>query len=147
MTNPPANPDLKALFQELREKDEGRAPSFEQLMAGVREDAAGAGARPGPVAARHRRKRAFPRLAWGGSLLAAAAAGAALLLLPGRGTSDAEFVTAVRSYSTDPAGGAWRSPTDALLALPGSEVLSTLPSIGGRQWPVISGANPRSNQL
>lgn len=145
MTNQPQDPDLRALFRELREEDEGRAPSFQELWAGVRGRAPDGGA--GRGGGRRVRGHIPRRLAWGGSLLAAAAATAALLLLPARGGSDAEFVTAVRSFSANTAGGAWRSPTDALLALPGSDVLTKRPNIGGGQWPATSGTNPRSNQL
>jgi hypothetical protein len=86
------------------------------------------------------------RLAWGGSLLAAAAA-AFLILLPSRRTSEAEFVQVVQMFSADPASGAWRSPTDALLDLPGNEVLSTIPTIGSKQWILGPSADRRRNEL
>ena len=144
MTSQPRDPDLRGLFQKLLEEDRRGAPSFQEVMAGARKGAHTEGSwAPG------REKSWSPitrRLTWGGSLLAAAAA-AALLLLPGPGTSEAEFELAVRSFSTHPAGGAWRSPTDLLLDLPGSKVLSTLPSIGSRHWPAGTGRIPRLNQL
>lgn len=144
MTKQPQDPDLRALFQALREEDERRAPSFHRLFSEAQDRAEEPEASQAHGKSRtvHLRRR----LAWGGSLLAAAAA-AAIWILPGGGTSDAEFVMAVSTFSSNPAAGAWRSPTDALLDLPGSEVLSTLPKLGGSKWTTISGTNPRSNQL
>lgn len=144
MTRQQQDPDLRALFQALREEDGRRAPDFGQLFSEVRR-----GERPpeAPTAAdKPAKTQVRRRMAWGGSLLAAAAA-AVIWILPGGGTSDAEFVMAVSTFSSDPAAGAWRSPTDALLDLPGSEILSTLPKLGGPNWTTISGTNPRSNQL
>jgi hypothetical protein len=86
------------------------------------------------------------RLAWGGSLLAAACAATLLLIqIPDRG--DAEFERVVQSFASDPATGAWRSPTDALLDLPGAEILSTVPNIGSRRWARPAGDDPRRNEL
>jgi len=144
MTNRPPDDDLRALFRELREEDERRAPGFQKLWGTLQATASEAGLEPD--AGKRPGGSIRRRLAWGGSLLAAAAAGAALLLLPGQGASDAEFVMAVTSFSTNPAGGAWRSPTDGLLTLPGSEVLNTRPKLGDRRWPTATGALPRSNQ-
>lgn len=144
MTNQPQDPDLRALFKVLREEDERWAPSFQRLFSEAQDRAEEPEAPQAHGEARrvHLRRR----LAWGGSLLAAAAA-AAIWILPGGGTSDAEFVMAVSTFSSNPAAGAWRSPTDALLELPGTKVLSTLPKLGGSKWTTISGTNPRSNQL
>lgn len=144
MTNQPSDPDLRELFQELRARDERKAPAFRDMVAGIRKEALEGKDGEGPERLRHRRVR--HRVAWGGTLLAAASA-AILLLLPNRGASDAAFEAAVHSYATSSAGGAWRSPTDALLKVPGSEVLTTLPSLGGRRWPAVSGGVPRMNQL
>ena len=144
MTNLPQDPDLRALFQALREEDEHRAPSFDRLFSRAKDQAEEHG--PERATEKPRWRDSRRRLAWGGSLLAAAAA-AAIWILPGGGTSDAEFVMAVNTYSSNPATGAWRSPTDALLDLPGSEILSTLPKLGGPRWTTISGTTPPSNQL
>jgi ferric-dicitrate binding protein FerR (iron transport regulator) len=144
MTNQPSDPELRQLFQELRARDERAAPPFREIMAGIRREIEeGEGDRLLHLPPRVGTRR---RVAWGGSLLAAAAA-AILLLLPSRGGSDAEFVRAVRSYSASPAGGAWRSPTDVLLDLPASEVLTTLPRLGGDRWPTGAGSDPRTNSL
>ena len=144
MTNQPSDPDLRELFQELRARDERRVPEFREMVAEARQEALAG--KTGEDVDWDRGRRIRRRVAWGGSLLAAAAA-AMVLLLPGRGTSEAEFERAVRSYSASSAGGAWRSPTDALLDLPGSEVLTTLPRVGGRRWPSRPEGDPRTNQL
>jgi hypothetical protein len=144
MTNQPPDPDLRELFQELRARDERSVPGFREMVAGARKETPEG--KTGEGMEWHRGRRIRRRVAWGGSLLAAA--GAALVLrLPRRGASEAAFERAVRSYSASSAGGAWRSPTDALLDLPGSEVLTTLPRVGGRRWPSSPGGNPRTNQL
>jgi len=94
-----------------------------------------------------REARRFPRsLAWGGSLLAAAAA-AVLLLVQIPGTSDSEFVQVVQAFSSDPASGAWKSPTDALLDVPGAEILFTVPSIRTSRWLLEPRPNPKRNEL
>jgi hypothetical protein len=140
------DPDLGKLFQELRAEDQAGTPSFANMMARAKEDAASLGVGRSSPAGHGRRSRELRRLAWGGSLLAAAAA-AVLLLLPDSGTTEAEFEMAVRAFSTHPAGGAWRSPTDGLLDLPGSNVLSTLPSVGSPPWPLGPGTTSRPNHL
>ena len=129
MTNQPQDPDLRALFRALREEEEVKAPSFPRVLS----EAKNALDRPEPQTVAGSSSVWFSRrrLAWGGSLLAAAAV-AAVWLLPSRGTSDAEFVLAISAFSSNPAAGAWRSPTDALLEVPGSEVLNTRPKQIGR---------------
>jgi len=144
MRQRPPEAELEVLFRELREEDEKRAPTFQETMAAVRE---GMAREVGPAwVARGQRPWFGRRLYWAGGLLAAAAA-AALLLLPLRWASDAEFVFAVRTYAASPAGGAWKSPTDAFLDLPGSEVLTTLPTIGERGFPGGSTGSSGWNQL
>jgi hypothetical protein len=136
--------DLQDLFSTLRDEEKKEIPAFQTLMARAKEEAARsgmetqAGKRAHHFTARH--------LAWGGSLLAAAAA-AVLLLVPSEGTSEAEFVQVVQMFSADPASGAWRSPTDALLDLPGKEVLTTIPSIGSSRWNLDPSTNRRRNEL
>jgi hypothetical protein len=144
MTNQQQDPDLRALFRALREEDEGKAPSFPRLLSKVKnaQDGSDSPSEAVPSSGWLSRRR----LAWGGSLLAAAAV-AAIWLLPSQGTSDAEFVMAISAFSSNPAAGAWRSPTDALLELPGSEVLNTRPKLGGPKWTTLSGTSSRSNQL
>jgi len=140
--------DLRRLFQNLQDQDRHHVPDFQAMMARVREEAAASGAEiPETQNGIRRLPRRIPRkLAWGGSLLAAAAA-AFLLLVQTGGTSDSEFVQVVQSFTSDPAAGAWKSPTDGLLDLPGSEILSTVPSIGGSPWLSDPGSAPRRNEL
>ena len=134
--------DLKGLFNILRDEERGEIPAFQILMARAREEALGL---EEPTA--RRALRPHPRkLVWGGSLLAAAAA-AVLIFLPPRGTSEAEFVQVVQMFSADPASGAWKSPTDALLDVPGSEMLSTIPSVGSRTWLLEPNNRPPRNEL
>ncbi len=136
--------DLKGRFQALRDEDQQQVPDFEKVMARVRAEAATAGEEIHPLVLPH---RSVPRkLAWGGSLLAAAAT-ATLLLIQLAGTSDSEFVQVVQGFSNNPAAGAWRSPTDGLLKLPGSEILSTFPSVGESPWLSGIGSAPRRNEL
>jgi len=144
MTKQPPDPDLRALFQALRRADEDLVPPFSRVMeagtvATEEPSPPGAGTR---AAGRPLRRR----LALSGTLLAAAAA-AIVLLLPRSRVSEAEFESAVRTYTTSPAGGAWRSPTDALLKLPGNRVLSTLPSLGGGPMPGKVTTRSPSNQI
>ncbi|MBT8398148.1 MAG: hypothetical protein HKO65_15445 [Gemmatimonadetes bacterium] len=135
---------LRSQFDDLRRRERGRVPDFGTMVARAREDAARSGLDAYPLSQGVRR---LPRrLAWGGSLVAAAAATVLLLILP-PDTSDSEFVHVVQGFSADPAAGAWKSPTDGLLELPGSEILSTVPSISSRRWLLDPSGNPRRNEL
>lgn len=136
--------DLRDHFDSLKGKDRERVPDFQSLMAGARREASAA-LREGPSLPR--KGRPVPRrLAWGGSLLAAAAAALVLLVQVG-GTSDSEFVQVVQAYSSDPSTGAWRSPTDALLDLPGSEILSTVPTLDSSRRLMGAVFSPERNDL
>ncbi len=136
--------DLLGLFHDLQGEDRQRAPDFRTLMARAQEEASRSGMEVHPV--RKGLRRLPRRFTWGGSLLAAAAA-AVLLLVQIPSTSDSDFERVVKAFSADPASGAWKSPTDALLDLPGTEILSTLPSIGSGRWPMEPRPNPRRNEL
>ena len=136
--------DLRGLFRHLQEDDRQEAPEFGTLMARARQEASRSGLELHP--GNGKPFRSTKRLAWGGSLLAAAAA-AALLLVQIPGTSDSEFERVVRAFSADPATGAWTSPTDALLNLPGTEILSTVPTIGASRWLLDPMPKPRRNEL
>lgn len=149
MTDPYTDPDLRGLFQELRETDLQDVPAFSRIMAEagrLEEEDPPPDAGQTETAPPGLRPMLRRRAPWAVSLLAAAAA-AALLLLPPGGTSDDEFERVVRSYMTDPAGGAWRSPTDGLLRVPGSDVLSTLPKLRGSVLPTRPGTRSRPNTL
>jgi hypothetical protein len=136
--------ELRGLFQDLQDEDRERIPDFKTLMARAREEASGSGPE---IDSLSRGTRRIPRrLAWGGSLLAAAAA-AVLLLVQIPGTSDSEFERVVRAFSADPASGAWKSPTAALLDVPGAEILSTFPSISTTRLPLDPRPTPQRNEL
>lgn len=147
MTDPHMDADLRELFQELRKTDLRGAPPFREVMAkattmGREGELPGLSPTPFFRAPAGFRRRA----AWAAPLVAAAAA-LVFLILPGNGTTDAEFELAVHSYMADPAGGAWRSPTDGLLRVPGSEVLSTLPKLDGSLLPPLPGTGSRPKTL
>jgi hypothetical protein len=136
--------ELRELFLDLQVHDRERAPDFETLMARAREDASRSGLAIHPPP---RVTRRLPRkLAWSGSLIAAAAT-AVLLLVQISSTSNSEFERVVRAFSSDPASGAWRSPTDALLRVPGAEMLSTVPSITSSRWLQEPRPSPNRNEL
>lgn len=135
--------ELEGLYQGLRAEDEKRAPSFAHMMAKAREQAGEAAApdHTGRTVAPGR-FFALPRLAWASGALAAAAAAVLIFVVPDG--PDAHFEQVVRAFSTDPAAGQWTSPTDGLLQVPGLELLSTVPSIGGFSVPLPSGYRPSS---
>ena len=145
--------ELKRLFQEMRALDKARAPSFAGMLdriqdQGLEGEAIDRGSSPAKEqwgGTWQRDARTWHRLGWAGGLLAAAAV-AAILLLPLGNGADARFEHLVREFSSDPAGGAWRSPTDGLLKLPGQAMLTTLPSIGGGDWPGGLGSGSGRNQ-
>ena len=116
--------DLRERYEAMRRDDASRAPRFTELLAHAKGEAAqvvGAGRLSARV---HWR-----RFGWATGLVAAAAI-AALILIP-RGRSDeAAFEQAVQAFQTDPALGAWRSPTAGLLDLPGRDLISTMPRVG-----------------
>jgi hypothetical protein len=136
--------DLEGRFEALKATEEPAVPDFHGMMDRVKAQAADAVA---AVDAREARVPRIPRrLAWGGSLLAAAAAAAIMLFQPDH-TSDSKFVHVVQTFSSNPAAGAWKSPTDGLLNLPGNDILSTVPSIGTNPWPTGTGSSRRRNEL
>jgi hypothetical protein len=121
--------DLRERFQAMKRADAGRAPAFQTLMARARSQSTAP-----PAAASSVRRLSPPvlkRLAWGGAGALAAAAVVALVVVPRTRASnqDAAFEQAVRTFSASPAMGAWRSPTDGLLDVPGSSLISTTPSV------------------
>jgi hypothetical protein len=129
--------ELRRLFRELRSQEARAAPSFQDVMARARDELrqnreAPDSNLPGPSGERFRTVRS--RLLAGGGLLAAAAV-AALMLVGIPDATDRSFEEAVRSFSTNPALGAWRSPTQNLLRVPGMELLRTVPDIEDFTWP------------
>ena len=145
MSNQSRDRELEALYEGLRAEEQERAPDFARMMARVH---AQVGETPAVEqegrAVGSKRLFARPRLAWASGALAAAAAAVLMLVIP-RGP-DAHFEEVVRAFSADPAAGQWTSPTDGLLQVPGLELLSSVPSIGGFNVPLPSG-EPPSSQL
>lgn len=140
--NDPRNDrDLSELFTELRNEEQGLAPDFQSMMArvkadieeGTEADASEVVSIQSKMSARSRagaRGVRTLRWAWMGGALAAAAI-AAVIVMGGDSISDDGFEDLVNAYANDPALGAWQSPTDALLELPGREIVTTIPRVGG----------------
>jgi ferric-dicitrate binding protein FerR (iron transport regulator) len=128
VSNPTPDDRIRERFQRLRSETEQSVPSFQAMLDRAREQAGTLELRPA-AAPRPRRRR----LLWASGLSGAAiaAALAAVLLTRERPDADAEFDRLVASFASDAATGAWRSPTDALLNVPGSDLTRSLPSIGG----------------
>ena len=107
-----ANDDqLRRIFAELRQRDQGPVPSFEHMWAAA---AARTGRRPS-------------RVRWAVAAACAAAAvvvGVIVLHRP----SGSDFAAATEL-------AAWRSPTAALLRVPGDDILRSVPSVGTSLMP------------
>jgi hypothetical protein len=115
--------NLRARFDAQREADASEAPLFAAMLERSRTAAAHA-----PPAITPRKTNLRRVLYW--SSLGAAAMIGALLAIP-RATSDEDaFEQAVQAYQSGAALGAWQSPTDGLLNVPGSQLISTVPSVG-----------------
>ena len=128
MSDRPQDPELRARFEEQKRVDASQAPSFATVMARTQAELA---QDAGSTAARDTRVR-WRRYGLTGAL-AAAAAIAALIVIPRANSGDDAFEQAVRAFQNDPALGAWRSPTDGLLQLPGNQLMSTIPRVGSGQ--------------
>jgi hypothetical protein len=126
MTERPHDADLRARFDAQHRADASQAPGFASMLARARAEAAPAGLAkaPGRIG-RHRLMYV--------SGLAAAAVIAALLVIPRTRSSEDMFEDAVRSFESNPALGAWQSPTDGLLDVPGSQLITTVPGVGTQQ--------------
>jgi len=90
-----ADPDLRAQFAALRERELAAAPEFEVMLAGTM------------VRATPSRRRAIPRPGWAAALGVAALAMAVWLVPAPRPTTSAPDSLALPG---------WRTPTDSLLA-------------------------------
>ena len=114
------DPELRSRFAELKRLQARRTPAFADVMARAQQQVGRASNEP-----------VFTRrsLSWAGGV-AAAAVIAALLVAPRARSGEDEFEKAVQAFSSNPALGSWRSPTDALLNVPGSQLMSTVPAIG-----------------
>lgn len=126
MNDRPQDTELRARFAAQRRADASDAPAFAGMLVRARAEAVGAA--PAPAARRLRLRR----LVYVGGL-AAAAAIATLFIVPRSRSSEDAFEQAVRAYQSGPALGAWQSPTDGLLNVPGSQLISTVPTVGTQQ--------------
>jgi hypothetical protein len=134
VTQLPDDDGLRERFQELRDEaaQPVRVPDFGAMLDQARADGA---ARPSfevvdggaSVLGAGTHRRFLRAGAWASAALAATLAG---LLLTDRRPSDDDFAELVAAYATDASGGAWRSPTSGLLAVPGMELTRSVPSIG-----------------
>ncbi|MGH7552085.1 MAG: hypothetical protein ACREMQ_03555 [Longimicrobiales bacterium] len=125
MSDRQQDPELRARFEELRRVDASLAPSFSDVMARARAEAASNAG----TTSRRLSTVTLQRFGWAGGL-AAAATIAALIVIPRIQSREDAFVQAVQAFHANPALGGWRSPTDGLLELPGSRLISTVPSLG-----------------
>lgn len=113
--------EVRAGFHAMRRVDRAQTPDFSSMMARAR----AAADRPAPrVVARSWSKRLL--LIGGPALVAAGLAG--LFIVPQR-LKDREFDRVVMEWSRTDA--TLHSPTDRLLAVPGSEFLGSSPSVTG----------------
>jgi len=117
--------ELRARFDAQRRSDAGEVPSFAAMMAQARADVAEAA----PMLAVHRVRMRRAMYVGG---FAVAAVLAALLIVPRTHSAKDDFEKAVQAYNNSPTLGGWQSPTDGLLDVPGSQVLSTIPSVGAQ---------------
>jgi hypothetical protein len=97
--------DLKERFGDLRRETAARTPSFHTTLA----------------AAARRRAAPRHRALWLGAAVAVSAV--LVFLLARRGQPGARM-------AIDLASARWHAPTDFLLALPGEELLRTVPRLG-----------------
>jgi hypothetical protein len=123
MTDRPQDAELRARFDAQRRADASQAPGFASMLARARTEAVAAGSAKAP-------RRIERRRVMYASGLAAAAVIAALLVIPRTRSSEDTFEDAVRSFQNNPALGAWQSPTDGLLDVPGSRLITTVPGVG-----------------
>ncbi len=147
---------LRAEFGRLRSETEGsaRVPDFRAMLEEAKVDAA---ARPELQVVQGGRSDAGARRRWvvrigGWASAAAAAAIAGVLLMGGPSDADREFERLVAAYSADASSGAWRSPTSALLNVPGMNLTRSVPSFGTTipgldrsQLPNVSEPEPRDS--
>ena len=136
MTQPQDDP-MRDEFQRLRAETEasGHGPDFQAMMDRAKAEAAPTpelvvvrGERADTGAFRRRR-----RIVWvgGWASVALAAAIAGILLIGEETDRDVEFDRLIAAYASDASAGAWRSPTSALLNVPGMDLTRSVPSIGG----------------
>jgi hypothetical protein len=126
----PHDPELERAFQAMRAEDRLHTPDVARMLARARADAARATPMPPPHPFR---RRSWIRWGIPGVSVALAAALAAILLTGGEEPPVDDFDRVVLAYVESSAS--WHSPTDALLRVPGDEMLRTVPRVGARRPP------------
>ena len=126
---------LRDRFQAVRRAQAGHAPDFRAMIDRARTDAEEPGrlhvikgGSPDQSRTRVRRRRLVFVGGWASAAVAAAITG---LLLVRPSAEDREFVRLVSSFSAEAAAAGRQSPTSRLLAVPGIELVNSVPSVGG----------------
>ena len=123
---------LEERFDRLKAEERASVPDFAQMYARAQAEAAAMADATDvvPLASRRRRSVQHP-WRWALGSLAAAALAGVMLIAPGDPTesADAEFEELVNSFAEQ--AGDWESPTDGLLDVPGSQLMKSIPVIGG----------------
>lgn len=130
----PEDHDLDQAFAHLREQDRRRTPSAHDLIArakaSIEDDASNIALRAAESGDLDRTKgRGWGRWGVPGLSVALAAAVATVLLVDRDSLADQEFDEVLASYVDTRVS--LRSPSDALLRLPGDELIRTVPRVGG----------------
>ena len=132
----PEDGDLEQAFAHLRAQDHRRAPRASDVLARAKAEILAAGAEvaaddalrsPESGDLSPKRRKAWVRWGVPGLSVALAAALATILLVERDSAADVAFDRVLASYVETHAS--LRSPTDALLRLPGDEILRTVPRI------------------
>ena len=126
----PDDRDLEQAFAHLRARDHRRAPDAAEVLARAKAEIAAArdplrSPESGDLSPKQR--KAWVRWGVPGLSVALAAALATILLVERDSAADVAFDRVLASYVETHAS--LRSPTDALLRLPGDEILRTVPRI------------------
>ena len=125
MSDRPQDPELRARFAELKRQQARQAPAFADVLARAQTELREPVALP---------KRApvfrWRRVALAGGFAAAAVIAALIVFPNGNSQKQHAFEQAVQAFNSNPALGGWRSPTDALLNVPGNQLMSSIPAIG-----------------
>ncbi len=122
----PRDPELESAFQALKSDDRRRTPDVVTMLARARGEAARHTTAPLPF-----RRRGWVRWGISGMSVAMAAALAAILLTRGDTAPVDDFDRVVLAYLES--SSTWHSPTDALLRVPGDEMIRTVPRVGARR--------------
>lgn len=125
----PDDRDLQQAFAHLRAQDHRRAPRASDMLSRAKAEVAAADVVQSSESGDRSPKTRKAWVRWGvpGLSVALAAALATILLMERDSDADVAFDRVLASYVETHAS--LRSPTDALLRLPGDEILRTVPRI------------------